>query len=169
MRRSALLWIDRAGMAAGAASCAILCLLTIGAIVYRLLGYPFYWAAEYSTFFLVFLVLLPLGRITRDDAHLKADFLIQAIGGDFERIVRRYVAPALMLLFALVLLLIAGNRIIAVWSDGIRSNGPLRTPLVIPQTVMMIGLAGMFLAALAQLLLAPTLPAGDDANPDDRT
>lgn len=144
--------LDTIGLAIGSASCGVLFVLTMMQMGARLLNIPFYYANEYSTFLMVFIVLLPLGAVTRTFSHLSADFLLEVVGPRTEHFLRNVLGPLLTLIFAGILLALAVSRTRDAWVDGLRSDGPLRTPLVIPQLGMVFGLFLMFVAAALIIL-----------------
>ena len=127
-------------------------LFPIADIVLRNFGIAFLWPIEYSGFLMAFIVFLPLAGITRRREHMAADFFLNAIGGWVELSFRRWLIPLANLLFALALLYLAYETTIGNWRDGTNSMGPLRTPMWIPQMVMVVALLAMVVASLIDLV-----------------
>ena len=152
--------LDRIGRAIGALSCAVLFLLLIVDIFLRKAGTGFHWSIEYSSFLMAFIVFFPLAGVTRRREHLLADFFIMAVGGRIEAFLRRWVIPATTLLFGAVLLWLAADQTWTSWLDEERSTGPLRTPMWLPQTGMVVALTAMLVCAVIDLL-SPRRPSGE--------
>lgn len=152
--------LDRIGRAVGALSCAVLFLLLIVDIFLRKAGFTFHWSIEYSSFLMAFIVFFPLAGVTRRREHLLADFFIMAIGGRVEAFLRRWVIPTTTLLFVIVILWLAIDQTWTSWLDEERSTGPLRTPMWLPQTGMVIALTAMLICAVIDLA-SPPKPAGE--------
>ena len=156
-----LLGLDKLGMAVAATSTLVLLVLVCTHVVARLLGIQFFLMFEYASFLMAFIVLLPLGLITYNTAHLSADFLLNVMGPRTSKLLRRYVFPLGMLCFSLILITIAAERTFDAWADNLRSDGPLRTPLIIPQLGMMFGLTLLGLTSVLMLL------RGESGSPED--
>ncbi len=144
--------LDRVGRGLAAACCALLFLFLIADIVLRNVGIAFLWPIEYSGFLMAFIVFLPLAGITRRREHMAADFFLNAIGGRVESSFRRWLIPLANLLFALALLYFAYETTSGNWQDGTNSMGPLRTPIWIPQIVMIVALLAMVVTSLIDLV-----------------
>lgn len=148
--------LARTGKAIGALSCAILFLLLIADIVLRQAEVTFRWATEYSTFLMAFIVFFPLASVTRRREHLLADFLILAVGGRIEAAIRRWVIPGATLLFTAAIVALAFDQAWTSWLDEERSTGPLRTPMWLPQSGMVLALTAMLIAALVDFVSPQT-------------
>jgi TRAP-type C4-dicarboxylate transport system permease small subunit len=146
------LTLDRIGRTVAALSCAVLFLLLIADIALRKVGVPFHWSIEYSSFLMAFIVFFPLAGVTRRREHLLADFFVAAIGGRTEAFVRRWLIPVTTLLFGAVILALAVDQTWTSWLDEERSTGPLRTPMWLPQTGMVVALAAMLVCAVIDLI-----------------
>jgi len=144
--------LDRIGRGIAAVCCAIMFLFLMADIVLRKLNIAFLWPIEYSGFLMAFIVFLPLAGVTRRREHMAADFFLNALGGRFESSFRRAVIPLANLLFAIALLYLAYVLTAGNLRDGINSMGPLRTPMWIPQTVMVVALLAMVITSLIDLL-----------------
>ena len=154
--------LDWVGRALAAVCCAAMFLLLITDIVVRNFGVSFLWPIEYSGFLMAFIVFLPLAGVTRRREHMAADFFINGIGGSTEAVSRRVIIPLATLVFALGLLYLATKMTIESWEDEARSTGPLRTPIWIPQIVMVGSLVAMSVNALIDLLrLSAKRPASE--------
>ncbi|MGE0701731.1 MAG: TRAP transporter small permease [Hyphomicrobiaceae bacterium] len=143
---------DRIGKGLAAVCCAVMFVFLIADIVLRNFGVAFLWPIEYSGFLMASIVFLPLAGITRRREHMAADFFLSAIGGPVEAMLRRAVIPLANLLFAAALLYLAYETTVGNWRDGTNSMGPLRTPVWIPQTVMVVSLLAMVVASLIDFL-----------------
>ncbi len=144
--------LDRIGHALAALCCAVMFVLLIIDIVVRNFGISFLWPIEYSGFLMAFIVFLPLAGVTRRREHMAADFFINVIGGRTEALSRRIMIPVATLIFCLVLLYLGAAMTLESWGDEARSTGPLRTPIWIPQTVMVVSLVAMAINAAVDLL-----------------
>lgn len=144
--------LDRIGRGLAAVCCAIMFLFLMADIVLRNFGIAFLWPIEYSGFLMAFIVFLPLAGVTRRREHMAADFFLNSIGGGIETSFRRALIPLANFLFAAALLYLAYETMAGNWSDGTNSMGPLRTPMWIPQTVMVASLLAMVVASLIDLL-----------------
>ena len=151
-----LISVDKIGMVLATTSTLLLLVLVCSNVIARLLEIQFFLMYEYASFLMAFIVLLPLGLITWNAAHLSADFLLNVMGPRMSRLMRRYVIPVGMLCFSLTLTLIAAERTYYAWADSIRSDGPLRTPLIIPQLGMMVGLILLGLTSVLMLFRGDT-------------
>lgn len=146
------IFLDRVGRGLAAVCCAIMFVLLIADIVLRNFGIAFLWPIEYSGFLMAFIVFLPLAGVTRRREHMAADFFLNAIGGPIERFFRSTVIPLANFLFAAALLYLAYEITVGNWRDGTNSMGPLRTPVWIPQTVMVVALLAMVVTSLIDLI-----------------
>jgi len=144
--------LDRIGRSLAALCCAVMFLLVIGDILLRNVGVTFPWSIEYSGFLMAFIVFLPLAGVTRRREHMAADFFLNSIGGRVESSSRRALIPLANLIFAGVLLYLGWAMMLTSYADGVNSMGPLRTPIWIPQVVMVIGLAALTFSAAVDLL-----------------
>lgn len=147
------------GRATGGVSCALLFLLLIADIVLRQAEITFRWATEYSTFLMAFIVFFPLASVTRRREHLLADFLVMSIGGRVESAIRRWLAPGATLLFTAAILALAFDQAWTSWLDEERSTGPLRTPMWLPQSGMVVALAAMLFCSVVEFV-RPRAPEG---------
>lgn len=143
--------LDLFGRVVGGLSCAALFLLLIAEITLRKAGVAFLWSAEYSTFLMAFIVFFPLAGVTRRREHLAADFFIAAMGGRVEAALRRWVIPVATLLFCAAIFALAAEQTWMSWRDDMRSTGPLRTPIWLPQLGMVAALAATLVSAAADL------------------
>lgn len=154
--------LDRAGRALAAVCCAVMFVLLISDIVLRKFSINFLWPIEYNGFLMAFIVFLPLAGITRRREHMAADFFINSIGGGVERGFRQVIIPVAVLLFALGMLYLAWMTARGSWMDETNSMGPLRTPMWIPQSVMVIACVAMAFNALVDLIrLSAARPASE--------
>lgn len=144
--------LDRVGKGLAAICCATMFLFLISDIVLRNFGVAFLWPIEYSGFLMAFIVFLPLAGVTRRREHMAADFFLSAIGGRIESVFRRAFIPLANFLFAAALLYLAYATTVGNLRDGTNSMGPLRTPMWIPQTVMVAALLAMVVTSLIDLL-----------------
>ncbi|MDX2156624.1 MAG: TRAP transporter small permease [Hyphomicrobiaceae bacterium] len=144
--------LDRIGRGLAAVCCAIMFLFLMADIVLRNFGIAFLWPIEYSGFLMAFIVFLPLAGVTRRREHMAADFFLNAIGGPVESSFRRALIPIANFLFATALLYLAFETTAGNLRDGTNSMGPLRTPMWIPQTVMVAALLAMVVTSLIDLL-----------------
>lgn len=144
--------LDRIGRGLAAVCCAVMFVLLLADIVLRNFGIAFLWPIEYSGFLMAFIVFLPLAGVTRRREHMAADFFLNSIGGGIESSFRRAVIPLANLVFSAALLYLAFRTTHGNWQDGINSMGPLRTPMWIPQIVMVVALAAMVVTSLSDLL-----------------
>jgi len=127
-------------------------LLLLSDILLRKFGVAFLWPIEYNGFLMAFIVFLPLAGVTRRREHMAADFFINAAGGGIESSFRKALIPIANLLFALALLYLGWETTWASYADEARSTGPLSTPMWIPQTLMIVGLAAMVVTSITDLL-----------------
>lgn len=144
--------LDRVGRGLAAICCAIMFLFLMADITLRNFGVSFLWPIEYSGFLMAFIVFMPLAGITRRREHMAADFFLNGIGGSIESSFRRWLIPVANLIFACALLYLAYATMKDSWADGVNSMGPLRTPMWIPQAVMVVALAAMVVSALIDLV-----------------
>ena len=158
-----LVSLDKVGMTLATTSTLLLLVLVCSHVIARLLGIQFFLMFEYASFLMAFIVLLPLGLITWNAAHLSADFLLNVMGPRSSRLMRRIVIPVAMLCFSLVLIVIAAERTHDAWADNLRSDGPLRTPLILPQLGMM---AGLILLGLTSVLMLFRTDGGNGEKPE---
>lgn len=146
------LTLDRIGRGLAAICCAIMFLFLMADIGLRLINIPFLWPIEYSGFLMAFIVFLPLAGITRRREHMAADFFINSIGGGVERSFRRWLIPLANLIFAGAICWLGWSTMQTSYLDGVKSLGPLRTPMWIPQTVMVVALIALAISAIADLV-----------------
>lgn len=139
-----VLWLDHAGLiAAGGASCAIVVIVTTGVFM-RALGRPLLFADEYSGFLMAALVFLALPAVTRERTHIFAEFPAM-LAPPRVQMMLRILSDLLLLGYTAVLLWLAVRLTAGSYADGLRSQGLMSTPLFIPQTAMVVGLALMVL------------------------
>jgi TRAP-type C4-dicarboxylate transport system permease small subunit len=143
--------LDNIGLFMGAMSCAALFILVMGDIILRQVNIPFYLSIEYTGFLVAFVSFFPLGDITRRQSHLAADFFINLLGASARRFIQRYVIRASVALYAVVLAWVAVQVLATSVGSDLRSVGPLRTPMALPQAAMVVAVLGMLLRALASL------------------
>lgn len=144
--------LDKVGRSLAAVCCAVMFLFLMADIFLRNVGVTFLWPIEYSGFLMAFIVFLPLAGVTRRREHMAADFFLNGIGGRIETSFRRWLIPLANLGFACALLYLAWGTVRTSYLDGVNSMGPLRTPIWIPQTVMVAALGALVVNAIIDLL-----------------
>jgi TRAP-type C4-dicarboxylate transport system permease small subunit len=126
--------------------------LQLSEIAARLLGSSITFVAEASGFLMAALTFLALPEVTRRREHLVADFFVARMGRRSRHLVEAVLAPlATALCVAGMTFLMWGLARVS-WLDGVRSEGPSRLPLVIPQAVVLVGLAAMLLRLVVQVV-----------------
>ena len=141
------------GAAALSAALVLLTLAVTGFSVFRryVLGQPVTWTDELSGFLVVAIVMLGAADVLRRDEHVSVDILSSRASGTTRRMLAIWsnlsVALVAGVLFVSSLNAVQFSRMIGIYSDGY-----LEAPLWIPQSVMMVGAALLFLMALARLI-----------------
>jgi TRAP-type C4-dicarboxylate transport system permease small subunit len=141
---------------AAAAFSAALVLVTLaitGFSVFRryVLGRPVTWTDELSGFLVVAIVMLGAAEVLRRDEHVSVDIISDTATGAKRWLLSFWsnlsVALVAGILFFSSLDAVQFSRKIGVFSDGY-----LEAPLWIPQSVMLVGVALLFLMAAARLV-----------------
>src|SRR3990170_4507580 len=138
--------------AAGIACTAIVVMVTCG-IITRSAGYSLLFASEYSEYLMAASVFLALPAVTLARQHLAADFLVQMCGPRTKSLLL-LLSDIVLFVYALALFGIAVRVVWVSYTQGLRSQGLMMSPLFVPQTAMLIGLLLLVLAAGLQAALA---------------
>jgi len=145
-----LITLNGLGMFIAAVSCGLLLLFVLLEVALRELGVPFYLSTEYTGYLMAFLIAFPLGTVTRQRKHLYVDFVPRLLTGWRSWLVRVF-NRLFLLAYASVLFFVMFRLGLASWNDGIRSLGPLRTLIAVPQLVATLGFALLLLNAVVEL------------------
>lgn len=148
------LLLDKLGMLVASASCALIFVFVLSDVFFRAIGRPIYFAGEYSEFLMAWLIFFALGEITRDRAHLKVDFLTQHLPASAQVIVNIFADLFFMVLYVGIALWITSLLVWSSYSDNLRSQGLMLTPLFVPQLGMTAGLTICFFRTLVDLYTA---------------
>ncbi len=134
--------VEYAGMLISCICCAMLMVLTNTDIVLRPFHIEFYLANDLNGYLLVMLIVMALPAVTRKDQHVKVKLFVNCFPS-----CARYFAllqHLLMFLYVTALVLICGYLAYSSGMDQLISQGFLHTPMVYPQSGMVIGLLLMW-------------------------
>ncbi len=112
---------------------------------------PTHWSVEVVTYLVVGTAFLPLAQVHRDGAHIRVELLDALVTPPVQRALWRYGRWTMLFIVSMMTWQYSAylaKDLIA----GSRDWGLLRTPLWIPETPVLIGLAGLLLAVLGELL-----------------
>lgn len=126
--------------------------LQLSEITARLLGSSVTFVAEASGFLMAALTFLALPEVTRRREHLVADFFVARMGPRARHLVEAVLAPLATALCVAGMTFLMWGLARDSWLDGVRSEGPSRLPLILPQAVVLVGLVAMLLRLVAQIV-----------------
>jgi TRAP-type C4-dicarboxylate transport system permease small subunit len=144
-------WLDRAGLLLAAISLVSIFMLTMGEIVLRPLGLSIIFATDLYGFLMVAAIFLALGEVTRRREHISADFFVGLLRKRIQHLVEHVISPIATALYVTGLLWVMWGLALDSYIDGVRSEGILRLPLAIPQSVLLFGLLLMLLRLAVML------------------
>nr|WP_269751239.1 TRAP transporter small permease [Acuticoccus mangrovi] len=128
--------------------------LQLAEIILRLAGGSLPFVSETTGFLMAALTFLALPEVTRRREHLTADFVVLMMSESLRRKIELLISPAVSAVYVAALIYTLWGLAYTSWLDGVRSEGITRTPLWIPQAVLLFGLAMMLLRLLVALVRA---------------
>ena len=143
--------LDRAFLWLACLSVGLIFGLTMAEIILRRFGISLVFANDLQGFLMVFAVFLALGDVTQRREHMVADFFTALMPARVRRVLDVVCNLAASAAYVLVLIWIVGDLAFSSYVDGQRSEGILRVPLVLPQALIVAGLAVMLLTLLVLL------------------
>lgn len=143
--------LDRACFSLGCLSVSLIFFFTIAEVILRLFGVSLVWVNDLQGFLMVAAVFLALGDVTRRREHLVADFFTALMPVRVRNVLDMVCYLGFSVVYVLLLMWIVGALAFDSYADGVRSEGILRVPLVLPQALIVAGLAVMLLALLVRL------------------
>ena len=149
-----MLIVDRALFGLACLAGFAILVLQLAEIVMRLGGGSLPFVSETTGFLMAALTFLALPEVTRQRTHLTADFVVLMMSEAMRRRVELVVAPALSAVYVAALIYTLWGLASDSWLDGVRSEGITRTPLWIPQGILLFGLAMMLVRLLVSLVVA---------------
>lgn len=148
--------LDRIPLTVAGAACGLIVIMVTCGIVTRSAGYSLLFANEYGEYLMAACVFLALPAVTRAREHLAAEFLVVVCGPRMKTLLR-LLSDVTLFVYSLALFGIAVRVVWVSYTQVLRSQGLMTTPLFVPQTAMLIGL--LLLAASAGLQATITIRA----------
>ena len=158
--------LDRAGFALACLCTFVILLLQAADILLRPFGYTNVYSTEMSGFLIAVAVFMALGDVTRKREHICADFFVAMLPARARILLDYALSLVLTLGYIAALVYILGDLAWNSHLDEVRSEGPLRLLLAIPQGIAVLGLAVMGIRLIADLLAGPRAAAAA-AGPED--
>lgn len=144
-------WLDQVLFALACLAAAAILVLQLGEIIARLLGSSLPFVSETTGFLMAALTFLALPVVTRRNEHLTADFVLLMMPDRMRRGVEGLLSPLAFVVYAGALIVLLYGLAAASFLDEVRSEGITRTPLWIPQALLILGLLATFVRLSAML------------------
>lgn len=145
-------WLSFVLLAIGTAGILLIAGIMAFEVVSRnLFDSPTSWSVEFVTYLVVATAFLPLAQVHRDGAHIRVELLDDFVPDRFQSELWRFGRWTMFFLVAMMTWQYSAY-LAKDFLAGTRDWGLMRTPLWIPETPVLVGLAGLLLAVLADLL-----------------
>lgn len=156
---------DRALFSLACVAGALILVLQLAEIGLRLLGSSLPFVSETVGFLMAALTFLGLPEVTRRHEHLTADFVLALMPPRLRRLIEGVLSPFAFAIYAVLLIWLMSALAEGSWTDDVRSEGITRTPLWIPQGIILLGLLTTLLRLSVQILagLRGHVPMDDTA------
>lgn len=151
MKTPDLALFDRALFYLACVAGALILVLQLAEILLRLLGSSLPFVSETTGFLMAAVTFLALPEVTRRHEHLTADFFLALMPPRLRALVDGVLSPLAFAVYAVLLIWLMWMLAEGSWTDGVRSEGITRTPLWIPQGLILVGLAITLLRLVIQL------------------
>jgi TRAP-type C4-dicarboxylate transport system permease small subunit len=139
------------------------CFITFDVIARRFFGFSTQSSIELSGYMLAIGITWGLASALEGRAHVRIDVLIQRVPAGIRRYLH-WIALAMLAVFAGFLVYGAWQTFAESWEFKATDNSLIKTPLIIPQGLWLIGLAVFSLMAVLRVLeVALLLPGGSIA------
>jgi TRAP-type C4-dicarboxylate transport system permease small subunit len=140
-----------AGEALGVFSVALITAVVVYDVLARAAGYPTLWALEVSGYLMVAASVLAAGEVMRKGGHFEVrlflDMLPQALRSAIDWVVALVTA-----VFAACVTVGCVQLVIQTHTLGFKSPTLLQVPLAVPQSVLLLGLTLLTVAALLRVI-----------------
>lgn len=137
--------------------------LQLAEIAARLFGGSVVFSSEATGFLMAVMVGLALPEVTRANQHITADFVVLMMGPKMRRAIEHFIAPLFSAIYAAILVYLLYALTVSSYVDGVRSEGVTRMPVVIPQAVLLVGVAMMLVRLVIMLFFPPPRSHSDEA------
>jgi TRAP-type C4-dicarboxylate transport system permease small subunit len=135
------------GEAAGVIAIALITAVVAYDIVARAVGHPTLWALEVSGYLMVAASVLAAGEVMQKGGHFEVRLFIDMFPSSLRSAIDRLVA-IVTAVFAVCITAGCLQLVLQTHALGFRSPTLLEVPLVVPQSVLLLGLALLSVAAL---------------------
>jgi TRAP-type C4-dicarboxylate transport system permease small subunit len=139
------------GEAAGVIAIALIAAVVVYDVTARAAGHPTLWALEVSGYLMVAASVLAAGEVMQKGGHFEVrlflDMLPQSLRSAIDRLVAIVTA-----VFAVCITAGCVQLVLQTHALGFRSPTLLQVPLVVPQSVLLLGLALLSVAALLRAI-----------------
>ncbi len=154
MKLPDLALFDRALYSLACVAGGLILVLQLAEILLRALGSSLPFVSETTGFLMAAVTFLALPEVTRRHEHLTADFFLALMPPRLRTFIEGVLSPLAFALYACGLIWLMWMLAEGSWTDGVRSEGITRTPLWIPQGLILLGLATVLMRLVIQLLAA---------------
>lgn len=151
MKTPDLALLDRALFYLACVAGALILVLQLAEIVLRLIGSSLPFVSETTGFLMAAVTFLALPEVTRRHEHLTADFFLALMSPRLRALIDGVLSPLAFAIYAVMLIWLMWMLAEGSWTDGVRSEGITRTPLWIPQGLILIGLVITLLRLVLQI------------------
>ena len=146
-------WLEKIGAAISWVAITLVCLLPVPIlydVVARTAGHPTDWAFEYTLYALIGGAFLANAWACRNGSHFRVTTLVN----QFPRVKKLFdrIAFVVTLLFSAIVTYAGVLLVIYSFTNNVRSDSLLATPLYLPQALIPLGAGALFLEVLALLL-----------------
>jgi TRAP-type C4-dicarboxylate transport system permease small subunit len=139
------------GEATGVIAIALITVVVVYDVVARAVGHPTLWALEVSGYLMIAASVLAAGEVMQKGGHFEVRLFLDMIPSSLRSAIDRLVA----IVTAVFAVCITGGclqLVLQTHALGFRSPTLLEVPLVVPQSVLLLGLALLSVAALLRVV-----------------
>jgi TRAP-type C4-dicarboxylate transport system permease small subunit len=147
----ALQVLMRVGEGLGALAIGAITLVVVYDVAARALGYPTLWALEVSGYLMIAASVLAAGEVMQKGGHFEVRLFVDMLSPAAQAIIYRAVA-IVTAAFSIAIAFGCVQLVQQTYAFGFRSPTLLQVPLVVPQSVLCIGLGLLSLAAVLRAI-----------------
>jgi TRAP-type C4-dicarboxylate transport system permease small subunit len=139
------------GEAMGVLAIALITAVVVYDVIARAAGHPTLWALEVSGYLMVAASVLAAGEVMQKGGHFEVRLFLDMLPRPLQFAIDRLVA-IVTAVFAACITAGCVQLVLQTHSLGFRSPTLLQVPLVVPQSVLLVGLALLSVAALLRAI-----------------
>lgn len=143
--------LERSGLVVAGTCCALIAILSLAEVIFRMLRLKFYLASETSGFLMSWMIFFALPLVTRERQHINVGFLRKMLPAAVSGVVE-VLGEVVMLVYCGVLIILCWMITADTWTNSIRAEGILRIPLFYPFCGIMIGFVLLWLSQAGLVL-----------------